>query len=100
MPSKKLKTGKLANIRYTKETEVTERFIVPTSVPANIKALDVTGLPEPLREKVADAYAEYTNYINGHIKTAFSFETWIEHTKGIELAPKWRTFKPDQTEIL
>lgn len=100
MSSKKLKAGILANIRYTKEKEVTERFIVPTSVPLNIKALDVTGLPEPLRQKVANSYSEYTDYINQHIKTAFSFEDWIEHSKGIELSPKWRTFKPDQTEVL
>lgn len=104
MTSKKLVVGSIANIRYTKNTgsksEVTDRSIIPTSVPTNIKALDVTGLPEHLREKVADAYKEYTDYINQLIKTAFSFEDWVEHTRGIEITPKWRTFKPDQTKIL
>lgn len=100
MATKKLKQGELANIRYSKQGKITERHVIPTSVPSNIKALDVTGLPEPLREKVADSYKEYADYIQQHLKTAFSFEDWLEHSKGIEIDPKWRTFKPDQTEVL
>lgn len=100
MTQPKLKVGELATIRYSKEDETTERQIVPSVVPTNIKALDVTGLPQALREKIADAYGEYADYLQQHMRTAFSFEDWIEHSKGIELDPKWRTFKPEKTEIL
>jgi hypothetical protein len=97
-----LKVGKLAQIRYTKdgEGEGTERYVVPTVVPSNIKALDVSGLPEPLRAKIADCYSEYADYIKQHMRTAFSFEDWLQHSQQITIEPKWRTFKPDNTEIL
>lgn len=98
--SSKLKPGRLSKIRYTKGEEITERHIIPTLVPLNIKAIDVTSLPLALREKIAAGYSEYLKYLDRHMKTAFSFEDWFEYSKNIELVPKWRTFKPDQTDIL
>lgn len=100
MVKSNLTVGKLANIRYTKEDETTERTVIPTTVPSNIKALDVTGLPEPLQEKVAESYTEYQEYLKQHMKTAFTFEDWVEHSHGVEISPKWRTFRPDQTEVI
>lgn len=100
MAKSKLTVGELTNIRYTKEDETTERVVVPTTVPSNIKALDVTGLPEPLQEKIAESYSEYQEYMKQHMKTAFAFEDWVEHSKGIEVTAKWRTFKPENTEVI
>jgi hypothetical protein len=100
MTQSKLKVGEVATIRYTKDDEVTERVVIPTVVPSNIKALDVTSVPQPLRESLGDHYTEYAAYLKQHMRTAFSFEDWLDHSKGIQLDPKWRTFKPDQTEIL
>jgi hypothetical protein len=83
-----------------KMTETTDRTIIPTAVPGNIKALDVTDLSEEKREQIADYYVEYADYISGVMKTAFSFEDWLSHTKGIDFTPKWRSFRPEQTKII
>lgn len=90
----------LAQIRYTKDNEVTERTIIPTLLPVNIKAIDVSDLPEFQREEIASLYKEYSEYLNQHLKTAFSFENWLAMTRGVDFTPKWRTFKPDQLEVI
>lgn len=95
-----LKTGLVTSISYLKEDDETLRTIIPTSVPTNIKALDVTGLEEPVQQQVAESYQEYAEYLKLHMKQAYSFEDWLEHTKGLELDLKWRTFKPEKTKVL
>lgn len=99
----KLTEGKEVNIRYMKTGELTERTIIPTTVPiSNIKALDVTHLTEEQRATLARQHMEYRDYVRSLLSTVFKFEDWLEHTnqldKNIEI--KWRTFKPEQTEIL
>lgn len=83
-----------------KQTETTDRTIIPTTIPGNIKGLDVTDLPVEEREQIAEYHVEYAKYINQHMKSAFSFEDWLSLSKGVDFTPKWRTFKPEQTEIL
>lgn len=97
--------NQVTTIRYTKvlsegTTESTDRVIIPTTVPGNIKALDVTDLSVEERSQIAEYHVEYAKYISNHMKQAFSFEDWLSHSKGVDFSPKWRTFKPEQTEIL
>ncbi len=96
---------KVVTIRYSKvlsedEAETTDRTIIPTQVPGNIQAIDVTGLEVDKQVEISNLYSEYSDYLNVHIKAAFSFENWLSHSKGVDFTPKWRTFKPDQTEII
>lgn len=95
-----LKNNTLTSIKYTKGDEITERVIFPTSVPSNIKAIDVTDLFPVQRTELAEFYNEYSAYLKTHMKQAFTFEDWLSHTKDVEFTPKWRTFKPAQTEII
>ncbi len=100
----------LTNIQYSKDIsessavdifETTDRSIIPTQLPSgNIKAMDVTDLTVEEREQMAEYHLEYARYFSNHVKQAFSFEDWLSHSKGVDFAPKWRTFKPEQTEIL
>ena len=102
-----MQTNKLIKIRYAKTitedesqfvAEKTERTIVPISVPGNIKAIDVTDLAVDEQHQLCVLYEEYAEYFNDYSKQAFSFEDWALHSKNVFVAPKWRTFKPDQTE--
>ena len=78
--------------------ERTERTIIPTVIPENIHAIDVTELNDKNQQEMSELYEEYATYMNTHMKLAFSFENWLSHSKSVEYSPKWRTFKPDQTE--
>lgn len=97
-----MKPYKLQTIEYSKvlsegTVESTQRDVVPISVPGNIKAIDVTDLDLKEQYDIADSYGEYAEYLDGHIKVAFSFEDWLSHTKSVDFTPKYRSFKPDQT---
>ena len=76
------------------------RSVIMTSSPGNIRAIDVTELSDDRKQEISELYEEYTVYFNNHMKSAFSFENWLSHSKGIDFTPKWRTFKPDQTKII
>lgn len=104
-----MRRSNLTKIRYAKTiteddsqfvAEKTERVIIPTEVPGNIKAIDVTELSDDEQQEMSELYEEYLKYFNNHIKRAYSFENWASHTKQINISPKWRTFKPDQTTEL
>lgn len=100
-----LQPQKVVNIRYTKVlkeggTETTVRTIIPTVVPGNIRALDVSDLDVERQNEVAKYYVEYAKYIDVASKAAFSFEDWLTHSKGVDFTPKWRTFKSEQTQII
>jgi hypothetical protein len=98
--SSKLKVGEVAKIEYTKDSEVTERVIIPITVPSNIKAIDVTALPGPIQDMLARNIQEYGEYIQRYVGNAFKLEEWLLHSKGIDISPKWRTLKPEQTKVL
>jgi hypothetical protein len=100
-----MQPNKITTIRYTKilnedDVEITNRTVLITSVPGNIKAIDLTNANDDKRQKVEQAYTEYTEYLNAHMKIAFSFEDWLSHTKSVDFTPKWRSFKPEHTEVL
>ena len=54
-----MRKNELTTIRYTKVlgegTESTERVVLPTSVPGNIKALDLTDLAVEERQQIVDS---------------------------------------------
>lgn len=94
-----LHEGQLNNIVYksASKEEVTDRVIIPTFVPSdNVKAIDVTDLPGNERVEILDLVNQYAAYKKQFMENMFSFETWVEHTKGKALAPKWRTFTTDR----
>ena len=98
----KLTEGELFNIRYTKTgtDEVTDRTVIPTTVPQHIKALDVTDLSLTDQEVMQAQYQEYRQYIAGVFDRTFTFEDWLAHTTGESSSVKWRTFKSEQTEVI
>ncbi len=74
--------------------EITERVIIPVEVPHdNIKAIDVTSLPEKERAELVELVKGYKDYLVQQRKNTFSFEDYVEHTTGKSVSPKWRTFK-------
>ena len=71
------------------------RTIIPTIIPpANIKALDVTGLTEAEISALEIQLAEYAEYYNAVANTIFSFDDWRELTYQ-QTGAKWRTFNKD-----
>lgn len=99
-----MQVNKPTKIRYTRTTnfgegsegDVTERVIIPTRVPSRfVKALDVTKFTEEAREDLSKLLQEYTEYYTKQMQTIFSFEDWLEHTRGegARVDPLiWRTF--------
>lgn len=106
-----MKTGQILQVRYEKATdlgsgnvgEVTERVIVPTTIPGeNIKALDVTDLSANNRQQIKNLYEEYQEYYKQQISTIFNFEDWMTHTghdRDVENI-KWRTFRKQNLEVI
>lgn len=99
-----MQPNKVTKIQYSKQKEGhqlvkrTVRTIIPTVIPENIHAIDVTELDDERQQEMSELYEEYAAYMNTHMKLAFSFENWLSHSKSVEFTPKWRTFRPDQTE--
>lgn len=92
----KLTENQITTIVYENENkgERTTRVIIPTSVPKDtVRAIDVDSLSPDERTKMLELYAEYREYTQEHINRMFNFETWVEHTKGETVQPKWRAFK-------
>ena len=93
-----LHESKLSNITYTKDGgEVTARTIIPTYVPNAsplVRAIDVTELSDHDRTEYERLVGEYQEYKDRIMNTMFTFESWASHTYNIDLAPKWRSFKP------
>lgn len=97
----KLKTGEVCNIKYTKDSgEISERTIIPTTVPANLRAIDVSDMPDEIQASMGDLVEGYTEYMKNQMKNTFSFEDWISHTLNEDIDVKWRTFKPSGVEVI
>jgi hypothetical protein len=90
-----LTEAQLATIIYEKaDGEVTTRSIIPTSLPTDlVRAIDVTELTPEQREELLTLYAEYRQYVEKFKANMFNFDTWIEHSHGKQIVPKWRSFK-------
>lgn len=92
----KFEQGEFTDIVYVSESkgEVSQRTILPTFVPPQtIKSIDVSELNPEQRAELQALYKEYSEYYRNYLANAFNFETWVEHSKGIEISPKWRAFK-------
>lgn len=103
----KLKENTVFNVNYTKsDNSSTNRYILPTSVPTNVKAIDVTDLSEEERNQAQNAAQEYAAYVLEQTKELLSFEEFLEEKRDencdldVLLQPKWRTFKPEGLEVL
>jgi hypothetical protein len=90
------------NIQYRKDSgETSTRTIIPTtSVPQNIRAVDISSLDEGGKTHITNLFAEYNEYVDLCISKMFSFQDWVEHTSGEHIEPVWRTFKRDNVTIL
>jgi hypothetical protein len=74
--------------------DVTTRVILPVSLPSDlIRAIDLSDVEPAERERIAKLHAEYREYRDRMMSTMFNFETWVEHTTGDKIEPKWRAFK-------
>lgn len=110
-----MKRNQVSHIRYKKTTnygrgqagEVTDRYIIPTSIPSdNVQALDVTGRSDEETQRLQQLWEQYVDYYQTQLSTIFSFEQWLEHTTeptDSALATdivKWRKFKWPNVEEL
>lgn len=97
-----LTESKVALIKYEdSKGETTCREILPMSIPKDaIRAIDVSHLSFEEKTKLAEQVAEYKEYMANIIKSAFTFENWVDHSYGEVPDLKWRTFKVSKiTEI-
>ena len=104
-----MKANEVVHFNYTRSTnaggskgEITERYVIPTFVPtiSNIRALDVTDLSEDQRAALLALWNQYQEYYQTAVSLIFDFETWIEHSTNEQVEVKWRTFKPDNIDLL
>ncbi len=93
-----------SNIQYSKSADdVTERTIIPTSIPTKVvAAIDASDLTDAEIEVVCDEYVRYDNYRKRHMSMLFNFNDWIEHTNSsVDVATlKYRSFSPTKIEEL
>ena len=88
------------NVQYKKDTELTNRTIIPTHVPHNnIKALDVTDLSNEEMDSLTQMIQEFSEYQKQARKSIVNFETWLEITNQQAPPIKWRTFKIDNLSV-
>jgi len=93
---RQLKRGEIAEIIYEGSTtpQKGNRTILPTSVPQTIiRAIELTELSQQERNEMQHLYAEYAEYYENFTANAYNFETWVEHSTGKTISPKWRAFK-------
>lgn len=90
-----LTEAQIASIVYEKDGgDVSARVILPVSVPStNVRAIDLSDVPPAEREEVSKLFAEYRAYKEAFMANMFNFETWVEHSTGKVITPKWRAFK-------
>jgi len=84
-----------ATIVYTKANgEASTRNIIPTSVPGNVKALDVTNMDVDTKELLLSRLEDYNKYTNEIMSSMMTFEKWLDatHSKQPIENIKWRTF--------
>lgn len=94
----KLKKHNLAKIKYTKKDGTSSnREIIPTSIPGNISALDVSDMDDDTREILLSRLEEYAEFTTEVMKNMMTFQAWMEatHKKQPIDGIKWRTFIPE-----
>lgn len=97
-----MKEHQISNVEYVdKKNEKSTRTIIPYKIPEeNIRAIDVSDLPEGEREEMRQYLTEYNNYIKSLENQRFTLEDFISHSKGKEIKPKWRFFNKDRIKEL
>lgn len=91
----KLVKHKVASIEYTKANgEKSKRDIIPTFVPGNVKALDVSDMDVDNKELLLSRLEDYNKYTQEIMASMMTFESWLEatHSKKPIDGIKWRTF--------
>lgn len=93
-----MKRNNICDIEYVNsKNETSQRTIIPTTVPYDTyKAIDVTELSKNEQQEIQQLLEEYQEYAENYKANMFNFETWVNHAKGTEISPKWRTFKKDR----
>lgn len=97
-----MKKHEIVSVEYLdKKNEKSTRTIIPYMIPEeNIKAIDVSDLPEKEREELLEFITEYGEYLKTYENQRFSLEDFISHSKGKEIKPKWRSFNKDRIKEL
>jgi len=91
----KLVKHKEATIVYTKKNgDASTRTIVPTSVPGNVRALDVSDMDVDTKELLLSRLEDYSKYTHEILASMMTFEKWLDatHSKQPIDDIKWRTF--------
>ena len=91
----KLTKHQIATIKYTNaKGEESVRDIIPTSVPGNIKALDVSSMDADTKELLQTRLEEYSKYTKEIMADMMTFEAWLKATSSKQPIDgmKWRTF--------
>lgn len=95
---KTLVKHKIAKIKYTKKDGTSSnREIIPTSIPGNLSALDVSDMDGDTREILLTRLSEYAEFTEEVMKNMMTFQAWMEvtHSKQPVDGIKWRTFIPE-----
>ena len=89
-----LTEAKITRMNYNEAGEQTTRTVIPMSVPKDfMRAIDVAELDPEAQQRMETLIAEYKEYMATIMKSAFTFENWVDHTYNEEITPKWRSFK-------
>lgn len=91
----KLVKHNVATIKYTKANgEESNRDIIPTFVPGNVKALDVSDMDVDTKELLLSRLEDYSKYTQEIMSTMMTFDKWLEatHSKKPIDGIQWRTF--------
>jgi len=96
-----MRESEIYNIEYVDHKEKTSlRTIIPTTIPAsNVKAIDVSGLPEDETKEICQLVAEYKDYVETQRKNMYTFEDFVSLTKGKTISPKWRSFNAERIKV-
>jgi len=95
----KLTKYEVAKISYTKsDGSSSDREIIPTYVPGNVSAIDVSDMDDESRELLQTRLHEYEEFKVGVMEHLMSFGSWMEatHKKEPLKSLKWRSFIPDK----
>ncbi len=89
-------------VRYISlEGETTERTILPVEIPTkNVKAVDISDFHVEDQGEIQNLYRQYQEYRETFTKRMFSFQDWVEHSTGVVMDLKYRTFVPENLELL
>lgn len=98
-----LKRHEVAKITYTKgDGSSSTREIIPTNIPGNVSAMDISDMDADMRDTLLSHLSEYAEYSTEAMKQVMTFQAWLDatHTTDKVSGIKWRSFKPDNISVL